>query len=86
MDGFGNMMERKSQVLEVEVEHDGEPHRASYFVEDSTIYTNIDGHMLIAPLGHGDAATTVKMLLAGHLRHQARKLKHAKGWSQTRLA
>ena len=36
-------MERQSQILEVEVQHDGDLHRASYFVENSTIYTNIDG-------------------------------------------
>jgi len=75
-------MERQSQILEVEVQHDGDLHRASYFVENSTIYTNIDGHILIAPLGQSEAATTVRMLLSGHLRHNARRLKQARRWSK----
>lgn len=79
-------MERKSQVLEVEVQHDGNLHRASYFVENSIIYTSIGGHMLIAPLGQGEAATTVRMLLSGHLRHNARRLKHARRWSKAPTA
>jgi hypothetical protein len=73
-------MERVSQVLEVEVEHDGTAYRASYFVENATIHASVCGRMLIAPLGPEDAAQTVKTLLSGYLLHQDRKLKHAQGW------
>lgn len=73
-------MERKSVILEVDVQHDGSSHRASYFVEDTIIYASIDGHVLIAPLGQEAAASTVRMLLSGHLRQRSRKLKHARQW------
>lgn len=73
-------MEQKSQVLEVEVEHQGQIHRASYFVEGDVVHARIGGKVLRSPLGSGNAADTVRTLLAGHLLLQTRKTQNAKLW------
>ncbi|MGB3337073.1 MAG: hypothetical protein WBA73_07840 [Devosia sp.] len=75
-------MERTSQVLEIEINHEGSPHRASYFIENETIYASIGGRMLIAPTGPRPAADTVKTLLSGHLLQQSRKLRHMGRWNK----
>jgi hypothetical protein len=75
-------MERKSQVLDVEIDHDGQPYRASYFVEADKIFTRIGGRVLIAPLGTRAAVDTVKALLSGHVLQQSRKFRQAKLWSK----
>jgi hypothetical protein len=74
-------MERNSQVLEVEVEYGGTPHRASYFVEDNTIHASIGGRLLSIPRGPRSAADTVKTVLSGYLLQQSRKLRHVGRWS-----
>lgn len=73
-------MEQKSQVLEVEVEHQGEIHRASYFVEGEVVHARIGGKVLRSPLGGGDAAEKVRALLTGHLLLQSRKARNAEIW------
>jgi hypothetical protein len=74
-------MERNSQVLEVEVDYGGTPHRASYFVEENTIHANIGGRVLSIPCGPRSAADTVKTVLSGYLLQQSRKLRHAGRWN-----
>lgn len=74
-------MERQSQVLEVEVEYDGRPHRASYFIEQEAIHANIEGRFLTIPLSSAPAADTVRTVLSGHLSQRSRIQKHASRWS-----
>jgi hypothetical protein len=76
-------MERNSQVLEVEIEYGGAPHRASYFVEDDTIHASIGGRMLSIPRGPRSAADTVKAVLSGYLLQQSRKRRQVDHWSGT---
>lgn len=76
-------MERHSQVFDVEVSYDGQPHRASYFVEADKIYASIDGRVVIAPLGPLPATETVKTMLSGHLLQQSRKFRQATRWSKS---
>jgi hypothetical protein len=73
-------MERQSQVLEVQVEHDGSIHRVSYFVENDTIHASICGRMLAVPAGPRSASDTVKSLLLGYLTQRSRRLRHAEHW------
>ena len=74
-------MERRSQVLEVQVEHQGHPHSASYFVEENTITANIGGRIFTTPMGPRPAADTVRTLLSGHLLQMARRRKLLSQWS-----
>jgi hypothetical protein len=74
-------MERQSQIFEVELDQQGETHRATYFVERDMIFTSIGGRMLIAPLGSKPAMETVKSLLSGFLLQQTRKLSQAGRWT-----
>ena len=74
-------MERNSQVLEVEVDYGGRPHRASYFVEDNIIYASIGGRLLFIPRGPRSAADTVKTVLSGYLLQQSRTLRHIGRWN-----
>jgi hypothetical protein len=70
-------MERQSQVLEVQVEHEGSVHRVSYFVENGTIHANIGGRLLAIPTGPRSASDTVKSLMFGYLSQRSRKPRHA---------
>jgi hypothetical protein len=74
-------MERQSQVLEVQVEHDGSVHRVSYFVENGTIHASIGGRLLAVPTGTRSASDTVRTLLSGHLSQRSRKLRNAAHWN-----
>lgn len=76
-------MERQSQVFDVEVDHDGQAHKASYFVEEDKVFANIEGRVLIAPLGSRPAVDTVRSLLSGHLLQQTRKLRQAGRWARS---
>lgn len=44
-------MERQSLVQDVEVRHEGQTYRASYFVEGSTIHAKIGGRTRLSPVG-----------------------------------
>jgi hypothetical protein len=77
-------MERESVVLEVEVQHEGNTYRASYFVEGETIHASVGGRMLVAPLASKPAADTVRTLLTGHLVQQSRKIRHSSLWGTLR--
>jgi hypothetical protein len=73
-------MEQHSQVLEVEIEHEGSRYQASYFVENGTIHANVGGRMLTLPHGPNRAADTVKAVLSGYLLQQSRKMRHMADW------
>ncbi|HEV7346485.1 MAG TPA: hypothetical protein VGN60_12725 [Devosia sp.] len=73
-------MERHSQVLEVEIDHNGEAHHATYFVEQNMIHTAIDGRLMTIPVGQRSAAETVKSVLSGFLAQKARKRRHVSRW------
>jgi hypothetical protein len=78
--GQGGDIMQHNQVLEVEIEHEGSAHRASYFVENQTIYASIDGRMLLSPLGNHAPAETVRGLLSGYLQSRSRRLAAARRW------
>lgn len=74
-------MDRNSVVQEVEVTHEGQTYRASYFVEGNIIHARIGGRTLLSPIGPISAADTVKALLTGHLLQQTRKVGNATKWN-----
>jgi hypothetical protein len=75
-------MEQYSQVLEVQIKHDGTAHRASYFVEEGTIHARIGERMMTVPLGPRPAADSVKTMLSGYLAQQSRKLRRVVQFSK----
>lgn len=79
-------MDRGNIVLDVEIDHNGVAHRASYFVENHTIHANIDGRLLIAPQGSQPAAETVKALLLGYWQQKGRKQRQLNWWRREDLA
>jgi len=74
-------MERNSVVQDVEVTHDGQTYRASYFVESNVIHAMIGGRTLLSPIGPVSAGDTVKALLTGYLLQQTRKAGNVAKWS-----
>jgi len=76
------MEEREGVVRSVEIELDGEVHRASYFVEYNVIHASIGERVVAAPVAMAPAAETVKALLLGHLLQQSRKGTRACRWNQ----
>jgi hypothetical protein len=75
-------MERQSIVQEVEVEHDGQHLKASYFVEHGIIHASIGGRSISAPIGPSGAAGTVRALLTGQILQNARRMENAVKWSE----
>lgn len=75
-------MEMQSQVFDVEVEFDGQTHRAAYFVENDIIHAQVDGKLLVSPLGTVPAAKTVKALITGQLLLMKRRHKQRINWAQ----
>lgn len=67
-------MHQNSMIMEVEVEHDGTVHKAVYFVEDGTIYANIEGRIMMTLTGPAPPVQTVKALLSSHLKRRASSL------------
>ena len=61
------MIQRHSMVLEVEVQFDGEPHTAAYFVERDVIHAQVGDRVIVTPLLGTDPAETVKTQLLAHL-------------------
>jgi hypothetical protein len=74
------MEERQGLVQHVEVRHGGEVYRADYFVEDNVIHAWIGERALLTPVNNCPACDTVKVLLAGHLMQQDRKIGQANRW------
>lgn len=74
-------MLQRSTVLEVEVEHLGTVHRATYFVEGDIIHAFVGGKLLMSPLGTGNPADRVRSLLTGHLLMQTRRAANVGKWT-----
>lgn len=71
------------RICVVELQHAGNRHQATYFVEDGVIHANIGGSIKRLPLIYTVAPElTVQSLLAGHLVHQARKVANVATFSQ----
>lgn len=75
-------MEMQSQVFDVEIEFDGQTHRAAYFVENDIIHAQVEGKLLVSPLGAVPASKTVKALITGQLLQMKRKHKQRVNWAQ----
>ena len=75
-------MEMQSQVFDVEVEFDGEVHKAAYFVENDVIHARVEGKLIVSPLGAVPAAKTVKALITSQLLQMKRKHKQRVTWAQ----
>lgn len=74
------MTDRQSVVLDVAVEHEGQTHKATYFVEGDVVHAQVGGRVLASPLGGGDAQQKVRTLLLGHLLLESRKARQAASW------
>lgn len=75
-------MEMQSQVFDVEVEFDGHTHKAAYFVENDIIHAQVEGKLIVSPLGAAPASKTVKALITGQLLQTKRKHKQRITWTQ----
>ncbi|MBO9590864.1 hypothetical protein [Devosia sp.] len=75
-------MEMQSQVFDVEVEFDGQMHKAAYFVENDIIHAQIEGKLIVSPLGAVPAAKTVRALITGQLLQMKRRQKQRITWAQ----
>ena len=73
-------MQHKSVILDVSVEHQGQIHTASYFVEGDLVHARIGDNVLLSPLGGADAADKVRHLLLAHLAAEARQAEQAATW------
>ncbi len=56
-------MDTQSKVLTADLEFEGKIYTASYFLERDIIHANIDGRVLMTPLGASPANETVRVLL-----------------------
>ncbi|KRA97869.1 hypothetical protein ASD83_12380 [Devosia sp. Root685] len=75
-------MEMQSQVFDVEVEFDGQTHKAAYFVENGVIHAQVEGKLIVSPLGAVPASKTVKALVTGQLLQLKRRHKQRISWAQ----
>ena len=75
-------MEMQSQVFDVEVEFDGQTHKAAYFVENGVIHAQVEGKLIVSPLGAVPASKTVKALITGQLLQLKRRHKQRISWAQ----
>ena len=76
------MTHQTSIVLDVQVEHEGDTHVASYFVEHGVVQARIGARVLLVPLLDGDADEMVKVLLREHLRQTSRMVHQAGVWQR----
>lgn len=75
------MTQQSSVVLDVTVEHEGQIHEATYYVEHGVIHARIGDRVLLAPVvGEEDVEEIVRSLLRGHLLQTARKARHVGRW------
>lgn len=74
-------MEMQSQVYDVEVEFDGQIHTAAYFVENDIIHAQVEGKLIVSPLGTAPASKTVKALITSQLLQMKRKHKQRVNWA-----
>jgi hypothetical protein len=75
------MTHRASVVLDVDVEYEGQMHRATYFVEGDVVHARVGGRVLISPLAGGDAQEKVRTLMMGHLLIGTRRARQATSWT-----
>jgi hypothetical protein len=75
-------MEMQSQVFEVEVEFDGNLHKAVYFVENDVIHAQVEGRMIRSPMGAVPASKIVKALVTGQLLQTRRKNTQRASWAR----
>lgn len=75
-------MEMQSQVFDVEIEFDGQIHKAAYFVENDIIHAKVEGKLIVSPLGGVPASKTVKALITGQLLQMKRKHKQRVTWTR----
>lgn len=75
-------MEMQSQVFDVEVEFDGQTHKAAYFVENDIIHAQVGGKLIVSPLGTVPASKTVKALMTGQLLQLKRRQQQRINWAQ----
>lgn len=59
-------MEQRSVVRDVVIEFEGDPRKATYFVEVEIIHVMIDGRSYMLDAGTGDPESTVKAVLLAH--------------------
>lgn len=76
-------MEMQSQVFDVEVEVDGRTHQAVYFVENNIIHAQVEGKLIVSPLGAMPASDTVRALLRGQLLQMKRKHQQRVIWTHS---
>jgi hypothetical protein len=76
------MMQQRSIVLEAEVRHAGQTHKAAYYVEGDVVHARVGNRVLVAPLSGGEADDRVKSLLLGHLISESRRAGHAARWRE----
>ena len=74
------MTHQPSLVRDIEIEHEGVSHRATYFIEHGIIHARIGERLLSVPLSIGDPDATVANLLRGHLAQSARRERQASRW------
>lgn len=75
-------MEMQSQVYDVDIEFDGQTYKAAYFVENDIIHAQVEGKLIVSPLGAVPASKTVKALITGQLLQIRRKHKQRVSWAQ----
>lgn len=75
-------MEVHSRVFDVEVEFDGQTHKAAYFVENGIIHAQVEGKLIVSPVGAVAASRTVKALIMGQLLQMKRKHRQRVVWAR----
>lgn len=73
-------MEREGLVQDVEIDVDGQTHRATYFIDNGTIHASVDSKIYLLPLGPGPASDTIKSLMAEKLRRKGFRETLARKW------
>lgn len=69
---MGLFMFPENVVLELAVTHEGEEHKATYYIESGVIHAHIQGKNVRLPHGHAPAEQTVRAVLIGMLERQGR--------------
>ncbi|MFC3706305.1 hypothetical protein ACFOOL_16275 [Devosia honganensis] len=73
-------MERDGLVQDVEIQLDGEIHKATYFVEGGVIHAQLGDQTYRLPLGRRPAGEMVKSLMAEKLRRKGFRESLARKW------
>jgi hypothetical protein len=73
-------MEREGLVRDVEVEFDGETHRATYFIQGKVIHAMIGEQSMLLPVGRQQPEAMVRSLLLEKLRRTGFRASFASKW------